>query len=62
MAEHPVPVLGINFGTVGFLVETHPTEIADALTIRPARAIGHRQDQAWPTRTVQEAIPHDRHY
>ena len=37
MAEHPVPVLGINFGTVGFLVETHPTEMADALTIRPAR-------------------------
>jgi NAD kinase len=24
MAEHPVPVLGINFGTVGFLVE--PTQ------------------------------------
>ncbi|ROQ37213.1 NAD+ kinase [Frondihabitans sp. PhB188] len=31
VAPRPVPVLGVNYGNVGFLVETEPQELADAL-------------------------------
>jgi len=31
VAERPVPVLGVNLGTRGFLVEVQPTEVDDAL-------------------------------
>jgi NAD+ kinase len=31
VADRPVPVLGVNHGTIGFLVEIEPPELADAL-------------------------------
>ena len=56
VARRPVPVLGVNFGNLGFLVEIHPEELPDALdrlergqfTIEPhgALALGTGEDEA----------------
>jgi NAD+ kinase len=54
VARRPVPVLGVNLGNLGFLVEVHPEELPDALdqlerrdfTIEPHSALWLDGDEA----------------
>ncbi len=64
LADRPAPVLGVNHGTVGFLIELEPAQIEEALerlvlgtfTIEPRRGLRVRRAEAGTSAALEPSV------